>query len=228
MSLTVPGAAAGVRPILAPLVAGYARNDPPKTVTVVGNAPLDVNPERVALIEASDLVVRMTTFVLDAPGAPPRGGRRTDVVVLHRAVVAGPGTFADAQSRLYLLVEPGRLHWEREDRPEWWPEGVDPVSVPNAAFTSPLIDLLGLPHDEAVWPTTGTLCTYLFSELFPAARTRLVGVTLLDDPLPDGTDRTTFDHHWGGPVAVTPEHRLRAESALLRRWRDEGRIEVGP
>ena len=223
MSLTVPDAARRVRQVLGPLVAGYARHDPPRTVTVVGNAPLDVNPERVALIEASDLVVRMTTFALDAPGALPRGGRRTDVVVLHRGTVAGPGTFADALSRLYLLVEPGRLHWEREDRPEWWPEGVDAVSVPNAVFATPLIDLLGLPVTEAVWPTTGTLCAYLFTELFPAARTRMVGTTLLDEP-----EQTRFDHHWGDAVAVTPEHRLRAESLLLRRWRDEGRIEVGP
>jgi hypothetical protein len=223
MSLTVPGAAQGVRQVLGPLVAGYARHDPPRTITIVGNAPLDVSPERVALVEASDLVVRMTSFALDAPGAPPRGGRRTDVVVLHRGTAAGPGTFADALSRLYLLVEPGRLHWEREDRPEWWPAGVDAVSVPNAAFTSPLIDLLGLSHTEAVWPTTGTLSAYLFTELFPAARTRLVGTTLLDEP-----DQTRFDHHWGDAVHVTPEHRLRAESLLLRRWRDDGRIEVGP
>ena len=223
MSLTVPGVASGVCQVMAPLVAGYARHDPPGTITIVGNAPLPVSEERVALIEASDLVVRMTSFALDVPGAEPRGGRRTDVVVLHRGTVAGPGTFADAHSRLYLLVEPGRLHWEREDRPEWWPEGVDAVSVPNAAFTVPLIDLLGLSHTEAVWPTTGTLATYLFTELFPTARTRLVGTTLLDEP-----EQTRFDHHWGDAVHVTPEHRLRAESLLLRRWRDEGRIEVGP
>ena len=41
----------------------------------------------------------------------------------------GPGTFFDHGSRLYLLAEPGRLHWEREDRPDWWP--VEAVSVPN-------------------------------------------------------------------------------------------------
>ncbi len=219
----MPSAAEGVRKVLGSLIAGYATHDPPRTITIIGNAPLGASPERVALIEASDLVVRMTSFVLDAPGAVPRGGRRTDVVMLHRGVVAGPGTFADSLSRLYLLVEPGRLHWEREDRPEWWPAGVNAVSVPNAAFTTPLIGILGLSATEAVWPTTGTLSTYLLTELFPAARTRLLGTTLLDEP-----EQTRFDHHWGDPVHVTPEHRLSAESLLLRRWRDEERIEVGP
>ena len=223
MSLTVPGAAEGVRQVLGPLIAGYARRDPPRTITIVGNAPLDARPRGGALTAASPRGARITRFALHPAGGEPRGGRRTDVVMLHRGTVAGPGTFADALSRLYLLVEPGRLHWEREDRPEWWPEGVDAVSVPNAAFTTPLIDLLGLAATDAVWPTTGTLSTYLFTELFPTARTRLLGTTLLDEP-----GQTRFDHHWGDAVRVTPEHRLRAESLLLRRWRDEGRIEVGP
>ena len=46
-------------------------------------------------------------------------------------------------ARLYLLVEPGRLHWEREDRPDWWP--VHAVSVPNHEFTVALKELMGIP-----------------------------------------------------------------------------------
>jgi hypothetical protein len=221
MSVMVSSVSSQLRDVLRDLIARYARHDPPRTISIVGNAPQDVSPARVALIDSADLVVRMTSFALDAPGAPPRVGRRTDVVMLHRAVVAGPGTFADHLSRLYLLVEPGRLHWEREDRPPWWPSGVDALSVPNREFTCPLIDLLGLDAAEPVWPTTGTLSAYLFSELFPTARLRLHGTSIVDTP-----GQTRFDHHWGAAVGVTAEHRLHAEAALLRGWHDDGRIEL--
>ena len=205
--------------VLADLVRTYARNDPPQTVTIVGNAPMSVCPQRASLVDDSDLVVRMTTFALDAPDGPPRIGRRTDVVLLHRAVVPGPGTFYDHSSRLYLLVEPGRLHWEREDRPDWWP--VRPVSVPNHPFTAALKELMGIPAAEAAWPTTGTLAAYVFSELFPTAKVRLTGTTVVDRP-----EQTEFAHGWGPAVAITPEHRLAAEGALLRRWADQARIEL--
>jgi hypothetical protein len=205
--------------VLADLVRTYARRDPPRSVAVVGNAPLAPCPERAALVDGSDLVVRMTTFALDAPGGPPCVGRRTDVVLLHRALVPGPGTFYDHRSRLYLLVEPGRLHWEREDRPDWWP--VHAVSVPNHEFTVALKELMGIPADDAAWPTTGTLAAYVFSELFPEATLRLTGTTVAERP-----EQTEFAHGWGPAVAVTPEHRLAAEGALLRRWATEGRIEL--
>ena len=205
--------------VLAALVCAYARHDPPRTVTIVGNAPLSVCPERAKLVDDSDLVVRMTTFALDAPDGPPRIGRRTDVVLLHRAVVPGPGTFYDHPSRLYLLVEPGRLHWEREDRPDWWP--VHPVSVPNHPYTAALKELMGIPAAEAAWPTTGTLAVYLFSEMFPAATVRFTGTTVVDRP-----EQTEFAHGWGPAVAVTAEHRLAAEGALLRRWAEQARIEL--
>ena len=205
--------------VLVDLVRTYARRDPPRTVTIVGNAPLPACPQRAALVDDSDLVVRMTTFALDAPGGPPRIGRRTDVVLLHRALVPGPGTFYDHASRLYLLVEPGRLHWEREDRPDWWP--VHPVSVPNHEFTVALKGLMGISADDAAWPTTGTLAAYVFSELFPAAAVRLTGTTVAERP-----EQTEFAHGWGPAVAVTAEHRVAAEGALLRRWAAQGRIEL--
>jgi hypothetical protein len=205
--------------VLADLVCAYARRNPPRSITIVGNAPLPPCPQRAALIDDSDLVIRMTTFALDRPCGPPIIGRRTDVVLLHRAVVPGPGTFHDHASRLYLLVEPGRLHWEREDRPDWWP--VHPVSVPNHPFAVALKELMGIPADEAAWPTTGTLAVYVFSELFPEAELRFTGTTVAERD-----DQTEFTHGWGPAVAVTPEHRLAAEGALLRKWAAQGRIEL--
>ena len=207
------------RRVLADLVRAYARHDPPRTVAIVGNAPLAECAQRAELVDDSDLVVRMTTFALDEPGGPRCVGRRTDVVLLHRAVVPGPGTFRDHASRLYLLVEPGRLHWEREDRPDWWP--VQAVSVPNHVFTVALKELMGVPADEPAWPTTGTLAAYVFSELFPQATVRLTGTSVVDRP-----DQTVFAHGWGPAVPVTAEHRLAAEGALLRSWAARGRIEL--
>ncbi len=207
------------RQVLADLVRTYARRSAPRSVTIVGNAPLSPCPRRAALIDDSDLVVRMTTFALDAPRGPASVGHRTDVVLLHRAVVPGPGTFYDHGSRLYLLVEPGRLHWEREDRPDWWP--VHAVSVPNHVFTVELKELMGIPADEPAWPTTGTLAAYVFAELFPEAVVRLTGTTVADRP-----EQTEFAHGWGPAVAVTAEHRLAAEGALLRKWAAQGRIEL--
>lgn len=213
------GTVSTTRQVLADLVRAYARHDPPRTVAIVGNAPLPESAERAALVDGSDLVVRMTTFALDGPAGPPRIGRRTDVVLLHRAVVPGPGTFTDHGSRLYLLVEPGRLHWEREDRPDWWP--VHPVSVPNHVFTVALKELMGIPAEEPAWPTTGTLAAYVFTELFPDATVRLTGTTVADRP-----EQTEFAHGWGPAVVVTAEHRLAAEGALLRAWAAQGRIEL--
>jgi hypothetical protein len=213
------GTVSTTRQVLADLVGAYARHDPPGSVMIVGNAPLPESGERAALVDGSDLVVRMTTFALDELAGPPRIGRRTDVVLLHRAVVPGPGTFLDHGSRLYLLVEPGRLHWEREDRPDWWP--VHAVSVPNHVFTVALKELMGIPAEEPAWPTTGTLAAYVFTELFPDAAVRLTGTTVADRP-----EQTQFAHGWGPSVAVTAEHRLAAEGALLRTWAAQGRIEL--
>lgn len=207
------------RDVLATLVAGYARHDPPRSVMVVGNAPMTPDAGRAALVDGSDVVVRMTTFAVDPPAGPPCLGRRTDVVVVQRGVVPGPDTFRDHRSRLYLMVEQGRLHGEREDRPDWWP--VHPVSVPNVPFTTDTKALMGIPADEAAWATTGTLTTWMFMQLFPDAVIRLTGTTIVDRP-----DQTMFAHAHGPAVVVTPEHRLAAEARLLRSWVADGRLEM--
>ncbi|WP_342668782.1 hypothetical protein [Actinokineospora inagensis] len=206
---------------LAALLAAYARHDPPRTVAIVGNAPMATSAERAATIDGCDLVVRMTSFAIDPPGGDPALGARTDVVVLHRGVIASPHTFADYTSRLYLLVEPGRLHWEPEVIPDWWPADLGFQPVPNRDFTIPLNRLLGFDPAAPAWSTTGTLAAYLVTELFPAARVTLTGTSIIDRP-----EQTSFAHAWGQSVAVTAEHRLAAEAALLRGWVETGRIEV--
>lgn len=211
------------RAALRDLITAYAKASRPRTITVVGNSPVGPDADRASLIDSSDLVVRMTSLALDTPGAEPALGRRCDVVVLHRGVLASPFTFADYTSRLYLMVEPGRLHWEPEELPHWWPRDLGFVPVSNYEFTVPLLKLLGMDLAEPAWATTGTFAAYLFTELFPEATTRLTGMSIVDNP-----DQTTFQHAWGEPVHVTPEHRLQLESQLLKQWDAEGRIELLP
>jgi hypothetical protein len=205
------------------LLTSYAAGRRVERLTIVGNAPLTPSAERADLIEGSDLVVRMTTFALDEPGGEPTYGRKTDVVVVHRGVLASPHTFADYKSRLYLLAEPGRLHWEPEILPDWWPADLGFVPIPNRPFVRPLGLLLGLDPAQAIWATTGTLVVYLAVRLFPEAKIRITGFSILDEP-----EQTTFAHAWGEDVTVTGDHRLHAESALLRSWCDSGEIELIP
>lgn len=207
--------------MLRELLLSYARGQQAATIAVVGNAPMAPDAERAALIDGSDLVFRMTTFALDEPDAEPAYGTRTDVVVVHRGVIVSPYTFADYTSRLYLLAEPGRLFWEPETLPDWWPADLGFVPISNRRFVQPLSRLLGLSTDQHVWATTGTLVTYLCKELFPDAVVRLTGVSIIERP-----DQTDFEHAWGSKVGVTAEHRLDAESRLLSAWRDSGRIEI--
>ncbi|WP_229370886.1 hypothetical protein [Umezawaea beigongshangensis] len=209
------------RTVLRDLVASYSRAASPRTITIVGNAPMAPDAARAAVVDGSDLVVRATSFALDRPGDRPTLGSRCDVVVLHRGVIPSPFTFAGYRRRMYLVVEPGRLHWEPEAIPHWWPRDLGFVPVPNYEFTVPLLDLLGLDREEAVWSTTGTLAAFVFTELFPDATVRLTGTSIVDDP-----DQTIFQHAWGDPVRVTAEHRLHAESALLRQWDAQGRIRL--
>lgn len=206
------------------LLAAYARGQRAEKIAVVGNAPLSPDAARAAFIDDSDLVVRMTTFALDEPAtAEPAYGRRTDVVVLHRGVTVSPHTFADYPSRLYLLAEPGRTYWEQEVLPDWWPADLGFVPISNRAFARPLSRLLGLDPREATWATTGTLTVYLLLQLFESAKIRVTGFSIADEP-----EQAVFRHAWGEHVDVTPEHRLAAESALLRSWHNEGRIELVP
>lgn len=204
------------------LFTAQAGGCPISSVSVVGNAPMDPSPGRAKRIDTADLVLRLTTFCVDVDGEPSALGRRTDVVVLHRGVLAGPSTFADYRSRVYLMAEPGRLHWEPERAPTWWPVDLGAMPISNREFAIPLIDELGLDRRRAVWATTGTLAVWLVKNVLPDARVLLTGMSLLTgDPT-----RTRFEHAWGGDVPVTVEHDLGAERAALGRWMSDGWLEV--
>lgn len=190
----------------------------PATVAVVGNAPLAASADRARRIDGADLVVRMTTFAVDRD--EPAIGTRTDVVVLHRAVVPGPDTFRDHRRRLYLLAEPGRTFWEQEALPAWWPGDLELVPVSNREFTSRTRAAMGLGRVDPAWPTTGTLAVHLLHRLFPHARILLAGSSLHD-----AGSRERLTHHWGADVLLTPEHRLGRETRVLRRWTRDGWLE---
>jgi hypothetical protein len=207
--------------VLRELVLARTGGRVPKRIAVVANAPVSVSPARARLVDEADLVIRMTTFALDADA--PRIGRRTDVVVLHRAVRPGPDTFRDHARRLYLLAEPGRGFWEQELVPPWWPNDLELVPISNRSFTRWTRGALGLGRVEVAWPTTGTLTVHLARRLFPHARILLIGSTLSEPAAGAGG---VLEHQWGAPVRVTPEHRLTRERRALARWRAEGWLEV--
>lgn len=210
--------------VLGDLMAAYARRTPVASVTVVGNAPLPPSPERAARIDASDLVVRVNGFALDEPDGPAVVGSRADVVVVQWGVLATPWLFADYTRRLYLLNEPGQMHWDVEEVPPWWPPDLGLVPVPNREVTEPLVHELGLASSaRPQWATTGTTAAWVAVQAFPAARVAVTGFSFLDDP-----EQRSWAHAYGEPVKVNDEHDLGAEAALLRRLIDDDRLEFLP
>jgi hypothetical protein len=211
--------------ILRDLLVARAGGRLPHTVAVVGNAPLGRSEARAAAIDEADLVVRMTTFAVDR--GTPAIGSRTDAVVLHRALRPGPDTFRDHASRLYLLAEPGRAYWEPEPLPAWWPTDLELVPISNREFTARTRAAMRLARVDVAWPTTGTLAVHLMHRLFPHARILLAGSSLLPGrpPAAPRGDGAGFDHHWGGAVTLTPEHRLARERRALRAWTRAGWLE---
>lgn len=206
------------------LATSYAHKAPVRTVGVVGNAPMTPSEERAAAVDACDLVIRVNSFVLDAPGTPATQGRRADVVLWSRLVKATPNLFDGYRKRLYVLLEPMRMFGRREMWPASWPADLGFVPARNDEVAIPLNEELGLPwRSERLAPTTGTTAAWLAIKLFPDAELVLTGLSFIDAP-----EQTTWDHQWGDSVRVGPEHRIAAESALLRRWRDEGRVRMLP
>ena len=205
-------------PLLTALCAAYARAQPVESVAVVGNATLEPSEERADLIDSCDLVVRVNGFALDAPGGPRALGTRTHVVAFTRGVRATPWLFRDYRDRLYLLVEPARMHWEPETIPDWWPPDLGFVPVPNREIAVPLSNALGIDLvTEPHWATTGTMAAWLAHALFPSAALHLTGYSFIDQP-----QQTSWEHAYGEPCELSPEHLLDRESALMRGWADTG------
>jgi|SRR5437764_1849071 len=211
-------AAPGAASLMVNLLAAYADRPEPRAVAVVGNQPLPPDPQRAKAIDACDLVIRVNGFILDRPGNPETIGRRTHVVVFNRTLKATPFVFEDYRKRLYLLVEPGRLHWEPEDIPQWWPADLGFIPISNREVVLPLSDALGLPtRTEATWSTTGTLAAWIARTSFPTAHLVLTGFSFIDNPA-----QTTWEHASGDSATIGPEHQIAAEGRLLESWTKTG------
>lgn len=206
------------------LADSYARGLPVRRVAVVGNAPLTDSAARAEAIDACDVVVRVNSFVLDHPERDGRRsqGRHCEVVLWSRLAVATPDLFDRYTDRLYVMLEPMRMYGRPEVWPASWPRDLGFVVAPNAAVAIPLNTELGLPwREQQLAPTTGTTAVWLAHRLWPEAEIRVAGLSFLDDP-----DQTSWQHQYGDEVVVGPEHRIAAESVLLRGWVDDGRITV--
>lgn len=206
------------RALVRDLATAYARDPRVRTVAVVGNKPLEPDAARAAAVDGCDLVVRVNGFRLDDPGDPPTYGRAADVVFFNRALRATPWFFAGYRGRLHLLVEPGRLHWEPDLVPSWWPRDLGQVHVDNEDLTVPLSEELGLDsRQDGLWATTGTMAAWWARTTFPDAELTLAGYSFVDQP-----DQTRWAHASGDDCIVGPEHRIARESELLRGWAAAG------
>ncbi|MGY2066886.1 hypothetical protein [Blastococcus sp. SYSU DS0619] len=204
------------------LVRSYARDRRVRSVAVLGNKPLEPSSERAAAVDDCDLVIRVNSFRVDEDGEPPAYGRRVDTVFFHRGVVATRWFFENYHDRLYVLVEPGRLHWEREALPDWWPADLGQVHLSNADATLRLSDQLGLDSiRDGVWSTTGTLAAWWALDAFPDARVELAGYSFVED-----ATQTSWSHASGNTTTITPEHRLAEEAALMRGWLADDRTRM--
>ncbi|MPY96769.1 MAG: hypothetical protein GEU97_02010 [Actinophytocola sp.] len=197
---------------MARLIHAYADDPQPRAVAVVGNQPLPPDERRAKAIDACDVVFRVNGFVCDEPEGPPTVGSRTHVVVFNRIVRATPWLFHDYRDRLYLLVEPRRMHKEPTRLPHWWPHDLGAVPVSNREVTLPLSAALGLDTDAA-WATTGTMAAWIARTTFPDADLYLSGFSFLDDP-----EQTSWRHASGDSCPVGKEHHIGREGRLLSSW----------
>lgn len=217
----VRGAQASTLQMLGDIVAAQSRTGSVDTIAVVGNAPLRPSSQRAAAIDAADLVVRVNGYRTDI-GGEPCVGSRTDVVVFNRALRATPWFFAGYRNRLHLLVEPGRLHWERPQIPDWWPADLGFLSVPNREVTVPACFDIGVDaYTESHWPTTGTLAAWMMLHMFRDAQILLAGYSFLDDP-----HQASWSHATGAPSPVGEEHLITREAELMGTWLREGRASL--
>jgi hypothetical protein len=204
--------------VMRDLVLTYAAASEVRTVAVVANAPSSPSIARAEAIDSSDVVFRCNSFVIDETGQAPAHGRKVHVVVFNRALRASPRFFHRYRERLYLMVEPGRLHWEPDVRPNWWPEDLGILPVPNREIMLTLAGVLDLPsRAQPIWPTTGLLSAWIARLLFPEAELRLAGFSMVDD-----REQTEWEHAWGDSCPVGREHRIGPEGELLHQWISSG------
>jgi hypothetical protein len=203
---------------LRPLAASYARSGEVRRVAVVGNQPLAVSAERAEIIDSADLVFRVNGFRLDEGEAAV--GVRTDIVVFNRGVRPTPWFFNDYTRRLYLMIEPGRMHWENPKIPEFWPTDLGLVTLPNREVIIPLNKAIGLDsHVDGLWATTGTTMLWTAARLFPNATLEVAGLSFVDAPA-----QTSWNHAFGEASPVGPEHRISNEAGLVHDWIARGRV----
>jgi hypothetical protein len=197
----------------------YARELPVRSVAVVGNKPLTPSAERAAAIDDCDLVVRVNGFRLDDDGEPATYGRRADVVFFTRGVRATPWFFSGYRDRLYLMVEPGRLHWEPDLIPSWWPQDLGQIHVNNDDLTVPLSAEMGLDSlRDSAWATTGTMAAWWARTTFLDAQMDIAGYSFVDEPA-----QTAWAHAYGEDCDVSADHHIALEAELMRRWITEGK-----
>jgi hypothetical protein len=200
--------------VLRSLLDVYAERPDPRRVAVVGNQPLEPDEERAKAIDEAELVIRVNGFKIDDPGQPPTVGSKCHVVVFNRALRATKWVFENYRQRLYLMVEPGRLHWEPDLIPGWWPEDLGLVPVSNREVTLPLSRALGLPTaEQATWSTTGTMAAWMARTSYPDAELVLTGFSFVDDP-----NQTSWMHASGDSCVVGREHQIAAEARLFESW----------
>jgi hypothetical protein len=205
--------------LLREFVATYAERQPIGRIAVVGNAPLEPSAERAAAIDASDLVVRANSLVLDEPGAEPTLGTRCHVVILSHATWVTPWVFRDYRKRAYLIPQAGSpLYYKVYPAVSFWPADLGAIPIPNAVVKQRLVDVLDPEHKPGtLTPTSGMLGLFMMHEMFPDADLIATGFSLLD-----GGNPSAWSHHTGRRTTVNRFHDLDREGALLRSWIDEG------
>lgn len=209
------------RETLRDLMTAYSRSGSVGSVAVVGNAPMAPSDERADEIDAADLVFRVNSFVMDEPGGPRSQGSRVDVVIWNRITRATRFLFDRYPERLYLMVEPMRMHGNPEMWPPSWPADLGLVPLSNREVTA-LNDALGYPwREERLAPTTGVTAAWLAVTLFPSADVVLTGFSMVDDPT-----QTSWQHQWGDSAPVGREHRIDHEARLMSRWVASGRARL--
>jgi hypothetical protein len=205
-------------------LASYAVRQPIRQVAVVGNAPLGPDADRAAAIDASDLVLRANSLMLDEPGDPPTLGTACHVVVLSHATRITPWVFRDYRRRAYLVPQMGfPLFRVVRGAPAFWPADLGALPIPNATVKRQLVDRLDPDHEPGrLTPTSGTTAVFLARELFPAADLVATGFSYFSNP--DKDQPGEWAHHSGGTTAVNKNHDLALEGTLLRSWIADGSL----